>query len=745
MSVEDALRNIRRELGLTQSQLAWKLGVHQPDISALETGRRMNAGLVEQLLQMVLDCAAAGQVFSAEVPKHLEVLRSFCWKQASVQFELELNSAEDLTQDAAQREGASVIGPPRSVESRIPPSDITNEESAPDEGQVLSCEDYSAPLPTSAFCGVDGEDLWLRGLVELGGWASGEYGICTLSEAVSFAQATPDLPANVRDAAARYAGSWPAWMVAQFDPRNDLCAATERIVSKFTGRERDILILRTWSDSPLTLEELGAAFGVSRERVRQVGVGVEDTLRKLLETEEFAVVSRGASRIAAVLGSASPFDSVAETLQTVARLPWDRVGEEGRRLLIWLAGPYVRRDDWLVRTPASRVFGETEAGLLEESDGGILSVESAVRVALSVGVSEVNALGWIAMQPGIRILGEEVLLWPRSLRDQAILALRRSGSPMTVAEIFAFVDQGFSERTLLNYLNDPPFRRLSLDRYGLEDWGGDEYEGISSAIRKALESRGGEACVADLARELSARLGVAESSVYAYASSHLFVRTRRGWIRCRRPDDAVVGSNLQSPSESRDCFFGPDSTWWFRTTIDSQTLRGSGRGVGKVVAHLVGIRAGEATTLHGPIGSLAVSWRAVNPSIGSLKDIAACLGGGIGDWVFLRLGRSSEQLAARLVRAADVEVFSGVAKIAAASGCDPSGLTARDTLRLIATSLGLERDSSPSQVGALLRTRGEHESADIVVTEMDASLDSSAVPPQRTGELGSLLAMFGVD
>jgi len=44
----------------------------------------------------------------------------------------------------------------------------------------------------------------------------------------------------------------------------------KRHLAKLPDREREILTLRHLSDSPATLEELGAKYGVSRERVRQL-------------------------------------------------------------------------------------------------------------------------------------------------------------------------------------------------------------------------------------------------------------------------------------------------------------------------------------------------------------------------------------------------------------------------------------------------------------------------------------------
>jgi RNA polymerase sigma-32 factor len=91
-------------------------------------------------------------------------------------------------------------------------------------------------------------------------------------------------------------GEWQDWLVDESASQESLLAAEEEgqnrlqalrdALSVLNPRERRIFEARRLSDDPITLEELSAEFGVSRERVRQIEVRafekVQDAVRKNL-------------------------------------------------------------------------------------------------------------------------------------------------------------------------------------------------------------------------------------------------------------------------------------------------------------------------------------------------------------------------------------------------------------------------------------------------------------------------------
>ena len=73
-----------------------------------------------------------------------------------------------------------------------------------------------------------------------------------------------------------------AWLVAA----GGLLAADQalkQVVAELSPREQNIVKQRWLTDEPQTLEELGAAFGVSKERVRQLEERAKKRMRERLE------------------------------------------------------------------------------------------------------------------------------------------------------------------------------------------------------------------------------------------------------------------------------------------------------------------------------------------------------------------------------------------------------------------------------------------------------------------------------
>lgn len=67
------------------------------------------------------------------------------------------------------------------------------------------------------------------------------------------------------------------------DERANLTRALSQVVSELSPRERRIVHQRWLTESPLTLEQLGVAFGVSKERVRQIEERAKKRMRARIE------------------------------------------------------------------------------------------------------------------------------------------------------------------------------------------------------------------------------------------------------------------------------------------------------------------------------------------------------------------------------------------------------------------------------------------------------------------------------
>jgi RNA polymerase sigma-32 factor len=72
-------------------------------------------------------------------------------------------------------------------------------------------------------------------------------------------------------------------VLCEVDRRHRLEAAVAKIVAELPARDQDIVRRRLLADDPATLEQIGATWGVTRERVRQLEQSVKTRMRVRLE------------------------------------------------------------------------------------------------------------------------------------------------------------------------------------------------------------------------------------------------------------------------------------------------------------------------------------------------------------------------------------------------------------------------------------------------------------------------------
>lgn len=72
--------------------------------------------------------------------------------------------------------------------------------------------------------------------------------------------------------------------LGDLETRAGLQEALTKLVSELSARERDIVERRLLADEPVTLDQLGVAWGVTRERMRQVEESVKNRMRTRLRT-----------------------------------------------------------------------------------------------------------------------------------------------------------------------------------------------------------------------------------------------------------------------------------------------------------------------------------------------------------------------------------------------------------------------------------------------------------------------------
>jgi RNA polymerase sigma-32 factor len=102
-------------------------------------------------------------------------------------------------------------------------------------------------------------------------------------------------------------GEWQDWLVDERPTQEQALAENEELddrrsmlskaMEKLSEREKHILTERRLKDEPTTLEDLSAAYGISRERVRQIEVRAFEKLQKAMKAAEFdrRINGRGAA------------------------------------------------------------------------------------------------------------------------------------------------------------------------------------------------------------------------------------------------------------------------------------------------------------------------------------------------------------------------------------------------------------------------------------------------------------------
>lgn len=180
----------------------------------------------------------------------------------------------------------------------------------------------------------------------------------------------------------------------------DHLKAAENLLATFEGRDLAILerVLAADLRPVPTLQEIGDQFNITRERVRQLQVTIEERLQGLLGTDTYDVLGARAEALAAQVGVACPAAHLPAELQPGASL--------SDELFAYLAGPYKLADGWLLR----RDVGTSPADLARSAfdtaaDANGIAASDAVFDALSsIGVAPRWHLPLLQKADGIRLL-----------------------------------------------------------------------------------------------------------------------------------------------------------------------------------------------------------------------------------------------------------------------------------------------------------------------------------------------------
>ena len=577
----------------------------------------------------------------------------------------------------------------------------------------------AGPMPKLSPAAVAGFELIAR-------WAQAVGAGRTLGDALD-AVGRPDVPRGVAQAAlavreiplARVTGAATATAFRQ---------SFDALLAR-AGDQRSLHILQArLTFAPQTLETLAVAFGVTRERIRQIQKTAEDNIKTAARQDGFADVRWRAEELRRQLGTAIPLDDehTSKHLHRLTEGLRQDQRELGQLLLLWLAGPYSHdnRTRWIFAGAAGDAGPPADERFISScanSDGRIDSVvlESALAER---GFVDAARAAWLVQEPHVRQMAASLYHWRGTVADKAETVLLALGEPATAEEINALIAQGHNLRGMRGrLLGDPRFMRTDLTRVGLRRWGLEEYTGIVDEIGEELDARGGEVPIADVVATVAQRFQLRAASVESYCGVPRFVACD-GRLRRRRPDEPYMPR--RTIVEEPGCYVLDEHRCTFGVRIDKEILRGSGRPLPQGLGAWLGILPGSRRVFRVEnADGVLVSWpdsALMGPSLGSIRGPVLDGGGTDGDRALLTFNRTIDTLRVGVMSHEQLTAASGWRRIALLTGV--SAADREDLEQRLAVAVGAPK---PNQLRARLRQRGDTELLELLAAAPDRALDDA--------------------
>lgn len=471
-----------------------------------------------------------------------------------------------------------------------------------------------------------------------------------LSVLSDFLQINPDLelPGRVRSALGSMINidlDLPVTPIEVFEPAprvQTFPEALERFLGEFSSIELNIIVARIWRTHPATLAQLGEDFGVTRERVRQIQVGLEARLDEMTCAPEYEPLRERAAPLTLAIGSFAPASdaSVVRAMAEYTRDVPDELEEMATCTGLWFAGRYQFIDEWLCA--GGRPLPDASVLHHRFDKFGSMRLVLAKETLASEGINDIHFAAWVESIGDHRIYNENLLRWGNSAIDKVIALLRALGEPTADTTLIEMVDEGHNVRAIRDRLfQDDRVIRSSRTEWALRDWGYPEYTNVAGLIARQIAENGGAIQFADLASHLAGTFGIAEDTTRAQVRTPLFSLVGNQ-VRLRGIDEPRPRTELLA--KTPNVFNHSDRVSWLHR-IDGETLRGSSRPIPNIVATMLGIGPGEEQTYRSATGSLALSWpdtSITGARCGSIRSLAFLTGMGDGDYLRLDFIRSTQ-------------------------------------------------------------------------------------------------------
>ena len=552
----------------------------------------------------------------------------------------------------------------------------------------------------------------------LGAWAAGEQCLNNLEEALPMAQG--DWPPELCQLWEQIRACDAPALGGELAKQYSLPALVSRYIDGLDDRMIDILVARIFArNKPDTLEILGIRHGLTRERVRQLERQIIKKLEFMFRSEKYYPVKRRATKLREKLGSAVPAThvSVEEALNWVIA---DFTRDDNQTLLqglfLWLAGPYKEKEGWLLIN--HNIIEKSRKGLLaQQTERALIPTMNAHQVLSELGIQETHHDSLIDHLKIFRRVPEGLLHFAGSVLDKAEQLLRYDNRPMSVEELIEITGPFNLRGVRQRIMDDPRFWRINRqNQFVLAGTVGyDEYTGITDEIIQELEACGGSAAVEHLVAKISKTYGVQPSSVIAYLSTPLFVRTQSGTVHVSQEENVTINAHI---SKTMNCYL-INGRWAWRVKVDHQLLRGSGHMCPNAFAQKLGCNLGDKIKLDSIHGFVTVSWQrdsATGAALGSIRPALQELNAEDGDYVFVIAEDKyvEFQVLQKKILDGDENCLTKLARLVGVRDIEDSDDA---VLRSVAAAVGFDKSNDATlehHVRDFLLSRGEDDLADLI-------------------------------
>ncbi|MDE0356582.1 MAG: hypothetical protein OXN92_02420 [Gammaproteobacteria bacterium] len=408
-------------------------------------------------------------------------------------------------------------------------------------------------------------------------------------------------------------------------------SAIRDLQATLPDRKITILDQYLYARTRKTLEELGQAFGVSRERVRQI--------KNRLAAEIEKQVGPEVSVIAAILSrKAGPVVSEDDLRLLIdALFEGESVRDQAvdlTRRIVEAALEYDCVRGVCANRGAIEVLGRFHQHALELTDEVGLIDEEALLASLPD--EEWRHRFELSLERCGFVRVSDQLALRATMKARAKAAILAIGRLATLEEIAA--ESGLPRNRLAGLLSGiPGIARASKTKWGIEDWIEDEYEGIAAEIKQRIDEDGGATTMDRLVRELPKMFEVKEGSVRAIASTPQFV-LRDGIVRLAEEWEVT----LRDIHEVVDGVTAEGWPYWSFLVHERYFEGYSLSGVPPEIAHALGCPRNGSTkaVVSRPSGCrrVSVNWHLTSlsgASVGYISTALNRLGVGEGDRVCL--------------------------------------------------------------------------------------------------------------